>query len=91
MTFEVNEYYRDRLFDRMRFYYIGEEMTWLVKRSLERFGCSVNFNEARFLNPYYTNHIELTPSEIRNVKSIRRKFEYMNNFDNNILYNNFKV
>lgn len=91
VTFEVNEYYRDRLFDRMRFYYIGEEMTWLVKRSIERFGCSVNFNEARFLNPYYTNHIELTPSEIRNVKCIRRKFEYMNNFDNNILYNNFKV
>jgi hypothetical protein len=66
-------------------------MTWLVKRSLERFGVSVNFNEARFLNPYYTNPIELTPAEMRNVKSIRRKFEYMDNFDNNILYNNFKV
>lgn len=99
VSFKILSWNRCDLYERMRFYMYAEEMNFIVKRSLERMGFKLTYNEAAFINPYNKREIKLTDSEIHNLRKIRRHLELKKEnikgkqhlfFDSKTLYKLFK-
>lgn len=99
VSFETLSWNRGDFYERMRFYRYAEEMTFVIKRSIERLGFTLNYNEASYINPYNNREIKLNDSETHNLRKIRRCLELKKEinrgkeqsiFDSKTLYKLFK-
>lgn len=82
-----------RVVDKFKFFRTPDELTFMIKRSFANLGYELNFNEARYLNHYYTNETILNASEKLHIRQIRKDIELKYNkiINMDICYKRFKV